>query len=127
MLEFYFDFIDKYIDRSDFTYCQMDTDSAYIAFSGEKIEDLIKPELKEDYLINIYKWFPRDDTKEHAKFDKRTPGLFKEEYRGKTIISLCPKMYFVEGAAHEDKKYKSSSKGIQKDKMTLRKKDLKKY
>ncbi len=28
MLEFYFDFIDKYIDRSDFVYCQMDTDSA---------------------------------------------------------------------------------------------------
>jgi hypothetical protein len=114
MLEFYFDFIDKYIDRSDFVYCQMDTDSAYIAFSGEKFEDLIKPELKEDYLLNKNKWFPRDDTKEHAKFDKRTPGLFKEEYRGKSIISLCPKMYFVEGADHEDKKYKFSSKGIQK-------------
>ena len=31
MLEFYYDFIDKYIDRSDIVYCQMDTDSAYIA------------------------------------------------------------------------------------------------
>ena len=121
MLEFYYDFIDKYIDRSDFTYCQMDTDSAYIAFSGENFEDLIKPELKEDYLINKYKWFPRDDTKEHAKFDKRTPGLFKEKYREKSIISLCPKMYFVEGAAHEDKKYKFSSKGIQKDKNDITK------
>jgi hypothetical protein len=90
MLEFYYDFIDKYIDRSDFVYCQMDTDSAYIAFSGEHFEDLIKPELKEDYLLNKNKWFPRDDTKEHAKFDKRTPGLFKEEYRGKSIIALCP-------------------------------------
>ncbi len=28
MLEFYYDFLDKYIDRSDFVYCQMDTDSA---------------------------------------------------------------------------------------------------
>ncbi len=37
MLEFYYDFIDKYIDRSDFVYCRMDTDSAYITFSGEKI------------------------------------------------------------------------------------------
>ena len=35
MLEFYYDFIDKYIDHSDFVYCQMDTDSAYIAFSAE--------------------------------------------------------------------------------------------
>ena len=52
MLEFYYDFIDKYIDHSDFVYCQMDTDSAYIAFSAEKIEDLIKPELKDYYILN---------------------------------------------------------------------------
>ena len=32
----------------------MDTDSAYIAFSGNFFEDLIKPELKEHYLQNKY-------------------------------------------------------------------------
>ena len=105
MLEFYFDFIDNYIDRSDFQYLQMDTDSAYIAFSAQNFEDLIKPELKEHYLQNKYKWFPRDDTKENAKFDKRTPGLFKVEYTGKSLIGLCPKMYFVEGSDKEEKKY----------------------
>jgi hypothetical protein len=47
------------------------TDSAYIAFSAENFEDLIKPELKEDYLLNNNKWFPRDDTKENAKFDSQ--------------------------------------------------------
>ena len=52
MLEFYNDFIDKYIERSDFIYCQMDTYSTYIAFSGENFEQLIKPELKEYYLLN---------------------------------------------------------------------------
>ena len=30
MLEFYFDFLDKYLARADFQYCEMDTDSAYI-------------------------------------------------------------------------------------------------
>ena len=88
MLEFYYDFIDKYIDRSDFIYCQMDTDSAYISFSAENFEDLIKPKLKEHYLQNKNKWFSRDDTKENAKFDKRFPGLFKEEYRGKYIYYI---------------------------------------
>ena len=34
MLQFYFDFMDKYLDRSDFQYCEMDTDSAYIAIAG---------------------------------------------------------------------------------------------
>jgi hypothetical protein len=121
MLEFYFDFIDYYIDRSSFQYLQMDTDSAYIAFSAQNFEDLIKPELKEHYLQNKYKWFPRDDTKENAKFDKRTPGLFKVEYTGKSLIGLCPKMYFVEGSDNEEKKYKFSSKGIQKDKNDITK------
>jgi hypothetical protein len=59
MLEFYFDFIDYYIDRSSFQYLQKDTDSAYIAFSAQIFEDLIKPGLKEHYLQNKYKWFPR--------------------------------------------------------------------
>ena len=53
--------------------------------------------------------------------------MFKEEYRGKSIIALCPKMYYVEGAENEDKKYNFSSKGIQKDKNDILKKDLKKY
>ena len=33
MLQFYFDFMDKYLDRSDFQYCEMDTDSAYVAIA----------------------------------------------------------------------------------------------
>ena len=35
MLEFYYDFLDKYVDRKDFEYIYMDTDSAYFAISGE--------------------------------------------------------------------------------------------
>jgi hypothetical protein len=49
MLQFYYDFIDKYIDRSDFELCQMDTDSNYIAFSEDSIEKLIKPQMREGY------------------------------------------------------------------------------
>ena len=45
MLEFYFDFLDKFLDRSDFQYVEMDTDSAYIALAGESLEALIKPKL----------------------------------------------------------------------------------
>jgi hypothetical protein len=61
-----------------------------------------------------------------AKYSKRT-GLFKVEYTGKSFIGLCPKMYFVEGSDNEEKKHKFSSKGIQKDKIILLKKDLKKF
>ena len=71
MLEFYFDFMDKYIDRSDCVYCQMDTDSAYIAFSGENFEELIKPELKMIiYNINLNGF--------QEMTQKKTQNLIKE-------------------------------------------------
>ncbi len=54
-------------------------------------------------------------------------GLFKVEYTGKSLIGLCPKMYFVEGADSEEKKYKFSSKEFKKIKMILLKKDFKTY
>ena len=38
MLQFYYDFLDKYLDRSDFQMCEMDTDSGYIAISGESVK-----------------------------------------------------------------------------------------
>ena len=48
MLQFYYVFLDKYLDRSDFQMCEMDTDNAYIAIAGESVESLVKPELKAD-------------------------------------------------------------------------------
>jgi hypothetical protein len=39
-------------------------------------------------------WFPRDDTPEHAAYDKRTPGLFKTEFTGDGMIALCSKTYY---------------------------------
>ena len=54
-------------------------------------------------------WFPRTDTPEHAAYDKRTPGLFKEEYSGDGIIALCSKTYYCFGKGD-----KFSCKGINK-------------
>jgi hypothetical protein len=111
MLAFYYDFIDKYIDRKDFQYCETDTDSAYIAFSNDNVDSLIRPELLAEYKNDIVNWFPRTDTEEHKAFDKRTPGLFKIEIKCDGIISLCSKMYICWS---NDGKTKCSAKGIQK-------------
>ena len=82
MLQFYYDFLDKYLDRSDCQMCEMDTDSAYIAIAGESVESLVKPELKAEFEADKCNWFPRTDTPEHKAYDKRTPGLFKVEWEG---------------------------------------------
>ena len=109
MLEFYYDFMDQYVDRSNFEYCEMDTDSAYMAISGTSLDDVIKPEMKDQYLRGLkgfcsemdieadagFHWFPRTCCSNHAKYDKRTPGLFKLEYQGDEMIGLCSKTYIV--------------------------------
>ncbi|KAK3085829.1 hypothetical protein FSP39_009262 [Pinctada imbricata] len=109
MLEFYYDFMDKYVDRSDFSYCEMDTDSAYMAIAGEDLSSIIKPDMKYRFELGIhgfchmtdvqadsdFHWFPRECCSTHAKYDKRTPGLFKLEFEGYEMVSLCSKTYLV--------------------------------
>ena len=49
MLEFYYDFLDRYFDRRDFELIQMDTDSNYMAISAERLEDIVRPELQTEF------------------------------------------------------------------------------
>ncbi|EGZ17269.1 hypothetical protein PHYSODRAFT_331270 [Phytophthora sojae] len=113
MLQFYYDCIDFYFDRSEFQYQEMDTDSAYIAFSGEKpFVECIKPELREHFQQHKYEWFPRDYSEEMAQFDRRTPGLFKDEWSGDAMVSLSSKNYICY-LPDESYKVKVSAKGVQ--------------
>ena len=111
MLEFYYDFMDTFIDRSDFVYCEMDTDSAYVALSGESIDAVIKPELRAKYEQEKFAWFLRDYSDEVKAFDIRTPGLFKTEFEGDGIIGLCSQMYFCFNSS----KSKYSCKGVNRN------------
>ena len=112
MLEFYYDFMDKFFDRSDWEYCEMDTDSAYMAVSHPDWESLVKPELRETYEAERDSWLPRRD---HYDFDKRTPGLFKEEWSGDEITSLSSKTYYCSGADGD----KFSCKGVSRSNITM--------
>ena len=90
MLEFYYDFLDKYIDRRDFELIQMDTDRNYMAISGERLEDIVRPELKAEYEAEKNQWLARD------KWNGRTSGLFKLESEGSRMIELCSKCYYID-------------------------------
>ena len=129
MLEFYYDFMLKFFDPKDFEYCEMDTDSAYIAFSNSDWLSLMKKEERLKYQSHHqrahemssflpdaqYNWFPRTCCAEHVAYDKRTPGLFKTEWEGDGIVGLCSKTYFCFGSKEGDK---CSAKGIQKRRNT---------
>jgi hypothetical protein len=114
MLQFNYDCIDKYIDRSDYQFMYMDTDSCYMALSGE-FNNLIKPKLRDEFEKEKDKWFPRSDTQEHIQYDKRKPGLFKIEYEGEGMVALSSKTYHCWNDCSADG-MKTSCKGIQKSK-----------
>jgi hypothetical protein len=60
-------------------------------------------------------FLPRDCCSTHNKHDQRTPGLFKEEFRGDRLIALASKTY----ALHCDEKdlTKVSCKGVNKSQL----------
>ena len=52
MLQFYYDFVDRYVERPLFPYCEMDTDSAYIALAGESTDGLVRIDRRAHYFRN---------------------------------------------------------------------------
>ena len=104
MLEFYCDFLDKYVDRCNFEYCYMDTDSAYFAISGEELYDVVRPQLLDEYDKDVANWLVTDE------FSARTGGLFKPEFIGFRIIGETAKCYFVEGKSGTKFSWKAMSK-----------------
>ena len=111
----------------------MDTDSAYMALSAP-LEKIIKPEMKNKFYQEYSLWFPRPFCHSHMsdfirtklkdsdewipqkccrkmeQYDKRAPGLFKEEFQGEGIVALNSKTYFCWGKQGN----KLSSKGVNK-------------
>ena len=104
MLQFYYDFLDKYIDRRDYELIQMDTDSMYFALSYDTLEEAVKPELLKEFENNEKQWLSWD------KWSNRESGLFKLEKEGTRAIPLCSKCYFVDD--ENSAKTKMSSKGV---------------
>jgi len=58
----------------------MDTDSLYFALSARKLEDVVKPELRDEFDNCKKEWLARDT------WSNRTPGLFKLEFDGHRYV-----------------------------------------
>ena len=119
----------------------MDTDSGYMALSGP-LDDLVPEDKRREYYETYDQWFPRRACEEHKKdfvesrcrgeawsdegrqccksvqrYDRRTPGLFKEEFSGDGVVALNSKTYFC----WKEETVKYSSKGLSKRTNTLTK------
>ena len=112
MLQFYYEFLDFYLDRRDFELIQMDTDSMYFALSRERLEDAIRPGYEVQFEEEKKRWLAWD------KWSNREPGLFKLEKEGTHAIALCSKCYHIKDSATGQAKV--SSKGVNKRQNEMR-------
>ena len=135
MLAFYYDFLLKFIDTKDFEMCEMDTDSFYFELSKSKLDDAVKPEMREQYFTERHLWLPSEscDDPHHREsyiqsrthnlpwlplpccesrlvFDKRTPGLFKIEFEGDEMTALNSKCYIGSGVEKKNLLQRCDSK-----------------
>jgi hypothetical protein len=104
------------VPREDYQCVNMDTDSCYKVLS-DVLPRIIKPSDRETFFRSYDEWFvapfckshreafircslegsewiPADCCKKARLYDSRTPGKFKEEFRGAAIVALNSKTYF---------------------------------
>ena len=105
MLSFVYDFLKHYLRPGSFQMVCSDTDSILSAYESKNLDDLVRPEVKDDYFNFGKKAFLATDA-----YTNRTPGLFKEDWSGIGILALCSKTYYT----WRDKASKLSSKGLSK-------------
>ena len=135
MLSFYYDFLVKFIDIRKFELCEVDTDSFYIALSEHTLDAAVYPEKRYEYFSERHLWLPSEscDIDYHREtyiacrthnlpwipqpccrnrliYDKRTPGLFKNEWEGDGLTSLSSKSYA--GVDEKSETSKVSCKGV---------------
>ena len=99
ILGFYYDFLDKYFSRQDFELCYMDTDSFYLVMSGDSLDEIVRPEMKQVYEADKKNWVATE------KFSERTPGLITPEFVGTRGVWLTAKCYLVQNEALTENKY----------------------
>ena len=72
---------------------------------GTHVRFVVKHEIKDSYQRALTgccrddvdpQWLPRICYTKQARYDKRTPGLFKLEYEGDVMIGFCSKTYIIQ-------------------------------
>ena len=60
MLQLYYEFVDRYVERPLFQCCEMDTDSAYIALVGQNIDGLVRADRRAHSFRHRSQWLPAE-------------------------------------------------------------------
>ena len=126
----FWEFLNTYLDNDLYQLMQTDTDSLYVAFARESIDDCVKQELREEWDRLKWNFFSSDDDTTEMVFDgskitkkqydKRSPGKFKPEFHGDGMYCLNAKVNHIwKNLPDGTTKSKSACKGTQKSRNDL--------
>ena len=106
LIEFW-EFVNKFLVNDLYQIMECDTDSLYIEFARDTIDEFVKPDMIEIWKKEKWEWFSKEDKNSLidfegdsisiADYDKRTPGKFKPEFVGEGMICLNSKVYHTWG------------------------------
>jgi hypothetical protein len=92
MLDSYYNFIDKYIDRSVFSLMEIDTGSSYFAFSEDSNEKLIKPQMRDEY----------EKKKKRFTIRKELHPIFKFMEQDLHMLNMINQAWFIQRRRNRD-------------------------
>ena len=76
----------------------MDIYSAYMCLSGNSLEEVIQPELKQRYQSEKHNWFPRSDTPSMQHMIRGHRGSSRKNTEEMELLSYVVKHIFVLGS-----------------------------
>ena len=112
MLEFYYDFLDRYFDRKDFELIQVDTDNNYMAISAERLEDMVRPELQTEFEARKQEWL--------AWASGAAAFLGSSNSNAKVAGGLCSARSVISSRNWKAKKRSSARRGCRRSRMRSR-------
>ena len=125
----FWEFINEHLENDMYQILETDTDSLYIAFARETLEECVKQDKMNSWREKKDLFFASNDETliqfngqeiPLKTYDKRTPGKYKPEYIGRGMTCLNSKVYHV----WSDKDSKTSCKGVQDGRNHLSKEDF---
>ncbi len=128
MLDLFYNCLQKFLPYNSYELITSDTDSAYVSLNAYSINQLIKPNLRAEFMYGIkgqcskgmprevnnkYRYFSRTCCKKCEYVDKREPGIFHIEWQSSKIgdecVGLASKLYILQKTNIEKVSIKENS------------------
>lgn len=79
MSQFYYNFLDTFLERADLQLCEMDTDSLYLALRRPALEEVVNLDVVNVFYSVYDSWFPSDVCRTHKSTFINAVGIIRRK------------------------------------------------